>query len=60
MTVKVEGNNLVITLPFDKDGKDSASKKSLIHATTGGAEKTEVMVGGKPLQVSVNAYTSKK
>lgn len=60
MKAELKGNDLVITIPFDKKGKDSASGKTNLHATTSGAVKTEVEVNGKPLQISLNAYTSKK
>lgn len=60
VTAEVKGDNLILTLPFDKAGKDSGSGKSLVHSTTNGGEKTSVKVGDKDLIVSVNAYTSKK
>lgn len=60
MKAELKGNDLIITIPFDKIGKDSESGKSLIHASTKGAFTSEILVGEKKLVVSVNAYTSKK
>lgn len=57
MQVQIKGNDLVITIPFNKKGKASASGKSLVHATTQGNKETEVEVNGKTLVIGVNAYT---
>lgn len=59
MKVEIVKNNLVITIPFDKKGSQSASGKSLVHATTSGNKTTEVEVDGKPLVIGLNAYTKK-
>lgn len=62
MTVITEGSDLIIRIPLNQIGEDSKSTgKTTIHASSGGAKKTEITMGnGKPLQVSVLAYTSKK
>lgn len=60
MTAEVKGNSLVITIPFDKVGKESGSKKSMVHASTNGNVVSSVMINGKPLTIGVNAYTSIK
>lgn len=57
MDIKIVGDNVIITLPFDKVGQLSASKKSKVHASTKGNIDTPLMVDGKPLTVGVNAYT---
>jgi len=59
MKVEVKGNDLVITLPFNKAGNDSKSGKTKVHATTNGNIATTVDVNGKQLIVGVNAYTPK-
>jgi hypothetical protein len=58
MKAEIKGKNLVITIPFDETGTKSGSGKSLVHATTRGNAKTDVEVGGKPLTIGLNAYTS--
>lgn len=57
MKVEIKDNELIITLPFDAKGKQSASGKSMVHATTNGNAPTEVDVRGQKLVVGVNAYT---
>lgn len=57
MQVQIKGNDLIITIPFNKKGKVSASGKSNVHASTNGNKETEVEVNGKRLTVGVNAYT---
>lgn len=59
MKVEIKGNEIVLTLPFDKKGKASKSAKSMVHATTGGNVETEVDAGnGKKMKIGVNVYTS--
>jgi hypothetical protein len=57
ITVKIEGNNLILTLPFNPKGRSSKSGKSLVHASTDGNVATTTEVNGKPLVIGVNAYT---
>lgn len=59
MTAEIKGNNLVITIPFDKKGAPSASGKTMVHASTRGNLATTVQVDGKTLVVGLNAYTPK-
>lgn len=61
MKAEIKGDNLVITIPINKEGTLSTSKKSLIHATSGGNKETDIaMPNGKKLIVGVNAYSSVK
>lgn len=55
-TAKIEGKNLVITIPL-QEPRPSASGKTTVHATTGGNIVTTAMVNGKPLIIGLNAYT---
>lgn len=56
MTVKVEGTNLVITIPMNTSPKASASGKSLVLATTGGNKVTDLEIAGKKVVVGLNVY----
>ena len=55
MHVKVENGNLVITLPMQTPSP-SSSGKTLIVATSGGNQQTDVIVSSKNVTVGVNAY----
>lgn len=57
MKVEIKGDSLVITMPFNKKGKQSKAGKSMVHATTKGNIRTELKVNEKTLIVGVNAYT---
>lgn len=57
MKVEIKGKELVITVPFDKDGTVSDSEKSLIHYSSKGNFKTEVAHNGSKLIVGLNVYT---
>jgi len=59
VTVKITGKNLVLTIPFDKDGYESKSGLTMVHASTRGNQTTELMVDGVPLVVGLNAYTKR-
>lgn len=60
MQVEIKDNTVVITLPFDKDGRDSKSGKTKVHASTNGNRPCGVKLpNGKELVVGVNAYTDK-
>jgi len=54
VSVKVDGNNLVITVPMHTP-RPSTSGKTMIVASTGGFKKTEAVSGNKTISVSVNA-----
>jgi len=56
LTVKVEGSNLVISIPLIKPPKPSKSGKSLTVATTHGNTPTQAVINNKPVIVGVNAY----
>ncbi len=56
MTVKVEGENLVITMPINKPLQASSTGKNKLVASTHGNVPTPIHVEGKTLTVSVNAY----
>lgn len=58
MNAKIEGNNLVITIPMQAP-RPSASGKTLVVATTGGNKATSAIVDGKPITIGVNAYIAK-
>ena len=58
MEVKIENNELVIRIPLEKP-KPSSSGKTLIVASTGGNQQTEVEVDGKPVFIGLNAYIKK-
>lgn len=60
ITAKIEGGILTISLPLKAAGMPSKSGKSNIQASTNGFAKTDVMVGGKPLLIAVNAVTMAK
>ena len=52
---------LTIKLKLDLAGRPSTSGKSKVHFSTNGNRVLEnVKIGGTPLTIGVNAYTSKK
>lgn len=55
MDAKITGNNLIITIPLQAPTL-SASKKTLVVASTHGNVKTNALVDGKPVTIGVNAY----
>lgn len=55
VTAKVDGPNLVITIPMQPP-TPSASGKSLVVASTYGNATTACLVNGKPLKIGLNAY----
>jgi predicted transport protein len=57
--VKVKGDEIVITMPFNKKGKPSGSGKSNVHASTNGNVEVEAEGFDKPLKVGINIYTPK-
>lgn len=61
MSVKatLEGNELVIRVPWDKQGKASGSGKNIVHATSGGNKETDLTVGDKKVVIGVFAYIKK-
>ena len=59
MNVEIKDKKLIITLDLEETYEESASKKSLIVATSHGIVKTSQLVNGKPLSVVVNAFILK-
>lgn len=55
MTVKVNGNKLVIELEMQEPAP-SATGKTLVVASTHGNQKAGVQVQGKEVIIGVNAY----
>lgn len=58
MKATIEGTDLVIRIPMSTP-RPSASGKTLVCASTNGNVKTDLLVGGKPLTIGLNAYISK-
>lgn len=58
-TATVKDGVLTITVPFQAEGKVTASKKNILHATTelGTPDALFVNVGTKKVFVQVNAYS---
>lgn len=56
-TAEVKGNQLIITMDLDTQGRPSATGKTRVHASTHGNMATTAVVSGKPLILGVNAYT---
>ena len=59
LTVTATKDEITIKLPLDKQGRDSGSGKSVIHATTSGNQTVVVPGFDKPLSIGVNVYTKK-
>jgi hypothetical protein len=55
MTAKIEGNNLIITVPMTAP-TPSASGKTLSVASSHGNMATAATVEGKPIIIGLNAY----
>lgn len=58
VSIDIEANTVTIVLPINRE--TSTSGKSVLIATTHGAQPCLEIVDGKPLLVSVNAYISAK
>jgi hypothetical protein len=56
MSVKMEGEYLVVRIRANKKPKPSKSGNSLLVASTGGNAKTGLMVGNKEVIIGLNAY----
>jgi hypothetical protein len=57
MQVKLEGNTLTIIIELDPEGKESSSKKTIVHAYD---KDSEIDFNGKKLVTQVTAYTYAK
>lgn len=55
VTIEKDGTMTISGLPYNEKGRPSASGKTKILSTTGGAE--NVAFGDKVISVSVNVYT---
>jgi len=55
MTVKQEGDVLVIRLPM-QEPTPSSSGKTMVVATTHGNVVTNIKVDGKPVKIGINAF----
>ena len=58
MHVKIEGGNVIITVPIDDKPKLSSSGKSYVLATTHGFVKTDQLFKGRPVSVGLNVIVS--
>lgn len=56
MQATIEGNDLVIRIPYDPQPKPSASGKTLVVASSRGNQKTNAKVNGQQIIVGLNAY----
>jgi hypothetical protein len=57
VTASIKGKKLIIEADLAENPRPSAaSGKTLIVASTGGGQKTELNVAGGPLTISLNAY----
>lgn len=59
MKASIKAGVLHLEIPITSPATPTTSGKSLMVASTKGNIKTDVMVEGKPLTVSVNAYIPK-
>ena len=53
------GDFLIITIPVNNPLKPSFSGKTLLVASSNGNQQTELLEGGKPIYVGLNAYVKK-
>lgn len=59
MTTKIDGKNLVITIPMNPEPMPSTSGKTLVVASSKGNRETEAIIDGKKIIVGLNAYIKK-
>lgn len=57
MVAEIKDNELIITIPISP--RTSKSGKSLVIASTGGNQTTNLIHAGKPVVIGLNAYVSK-
>jgi len=57
----VKDDTLFVEVPFSMTGKTSASRKSVLHATTeqGTLDALSIKIGEKTIVVQVNAYSKR-
>ncbi|MEY2411303.1 MAG: hypothetical protein QOF48_3973 [Verrucomicrobiota bacterium] len=56
LNAKIDGKNLVITIPLNDTPQPSATGKTLVVASSHGNFATTVTVQGQPVIVGLNAY----
>jgi hypothetical protein len=59
MQVQIKDGHLIIAIPLQTP-TPSASKKTLVVASTHGNKQTAAVVDGKPVTIGLNAYISAK
>ncbi len=59
LTAKIDGANLVITVPMNPVPVPSSTGKTLVVASSHGNAKTNVLVEGKVVTIGVNAYVQR-
>jgi hypothetical protein len=59
MEAKIEGNNLIITIPTQTP-QPSKSGKTLVVASSRGNQKTSATINGKQIVIGLNAYIYKE
>lgn len=52
---RIENGMLIIEIPLSPSPKPSSTGKTYVVAGTGGFAKTDAVIGGKPVSISVNA-----
>ena len=50
---RVEGDRIILELPFDAVGVDSSTGKSKVHASTRGNQQITLTVNGRSMPVSI-------
>lgn len=55
MNAKIDGKNLVITIPVNSPLQPSKTGKTLLLASSHGIVPTTLVVEGKPVKIGVNA-----
>jgi hypothetical protein len=55
MKVRIEGDELIISIPMEKELKPSSTGKVLIVASTYGFTRTDAVIDGNNVVVNVNA-----
>lgn len=56
MNAKIEGGQLIITIPVNANPPPSKSGKTLVVASSYGNKTTTATVNGKPVVIGLNAY----
>lgn len=59
MKAKIEGSNLVITIPLQKPTASKSGKTLVVASSSGNKVMSECIVDGKPVTIGLNCYISK-